>query len=281
MKTSKKKILITWDFDGPIGLINASYPYNFHYSNLEREINNARAILDILDAYNIKTCFAITGFSAEEGKFPYTFPDFINEIYERGHEIASHSWRHEWSSIFQLNQVDKSLKRSKLSLENAIDHKQKVVGFVPPHNRPMTWLRRGAFSWGDRGVYPFFKAADNESIVGLLKNNQYKWLRVSYKNIFQKIGLKPRNMTGRVHFYKGVMLLENHHTGFGKEVTRHILESNHETYTLSAHPLMFDYPDKSENRENFIYLLDSLKNSKQEFEFLRPIDLLKTQLGEA
>ncbi len=169
MKTFKKKIIITWDFDGPIGLINASYPYNFHFSNLEREINNAKAILDILDKYQVKTCFAITGFSAEEGKYPYTFPELVHEIYKRGHEIASHSWRHEWSSIFQYNQIDKSLKRSKLALENALQQQQKVVGFVPPHNRPMTWLKRGAFSWGDRGIYPFFKAADNESIIKLLK----------------------------------------------------------------------------------------------------------------
>jgi peptidoglycan/xylan/chitin deacetylase (PgdA/CDA1 family) len=269
-----KKIIITWDFDGPIGLINASYPYNFHYSNLEREIQNAKDILDILDLYDVKTCFAITGFSAEEGKFPYTFPEFIEEIYNRGHEIASHSWRHEWSSIFQLKQVDKSLKRSKSSLENAIDHKQKIVGFVPPHNRPMTWWRRGAFSWGDRGVFPFFKAADNETIINLLKKNDYKWIRISYKNIFHKIRLKQRNLTGRVHFYKGIMLLENHHTGFGKEVTKYILDSHHETYILSAHPLMFDFEDKKENKANFIYLLESIKNSEQDIEFVRPIDLL-------
>ncbi|MGB5982885.1 MAG: polysaccharide deacetylase family protein [Nonlabens sp.] len=276
---SSKKVVITWDFDGPIGIINASYPYNFHYSNLEREINNAKAILDILDEYDVKSCFAITGFSAEEGKYPYTFPEFINEIFERGHEVASHSWRHEWSSIFQLNQIDKSLKRSKESLKMAINHKQEIYGFVPPHNRPMTWLRRGAFSWGDRGVYPFFKAADNESIINLLKKNNYKWLRVSYKNIFQKIRLQSRNITGRIHHYKGIMLLENHHTGFGKKVTKHILETNYETYILSAHPLMFDFKDKTENKENFIYLLDTLKNSTQDIEFVRPIDLLNMYKG--
>lgn len=277
MKTSSKKIIITWDFDGPIGLINASYPYNFHFSNLEREIENAKAILNILDDYQIKTCFAITGFSAEEGKYPYTFPSLIDEIYNRGHEIASHSWRHEWSSIFQINQIDKSLKRSQLVLEKAISNKQDVVGFVPPHNRPMTWLKRGAFSWGDRGVFPFFKAADNESIVKLLKNNNYKWLRVSYTNLLNKAKLIPKNPTGRVINYKGILLLENHHTGFGKAITEHILNTNYSTYTLSAHPLMFDFDHKNENKANFLYLLNTLKKSGQKIEFVRPIDLLKHQ----
>jgi len=275
MKTSSKKIIITWDFDGPIGLINASYPYNYSFQNLQREIENARSILDILDDYDVKCCFAITGFSAEEGIYPYSFPELIREIHERGHEIASHSWRHEWSSIFQLKQVDKSLKRSRYILEKAIENSQEVIGFVPPHNRPMTWMRRGAFSWGDRGVYPFFKAADNESVVDLLRDNGYKWYRVSYKNLLQKFGLGSRNLTGQVKYYKGIMLLENHYAGFDEKVTKHILETDHDTYTLSAHPLMFDYDNKIENRGNLLKLLETLKNSNQEIEFVRPIDLIK------
>ncbi len=274
MKIFKKQIILTWDFDGPIGLINASYPYNYSFQNLNREIENAKEILDILDQYNVKCCFAITGFSAEEGVYPYSFPELINQIYVRGHEIASHSWRHEWASIFQINQVNKSLKRSKYILEEAVENKQDVVGFVPPHNRPMTWMRRGAISWGDRGVYPFFKAADNESIVKLLKENGYMWYRVSYKNLFQKFGLGTRNPTGQVKFYKGIMLLENHYTGFDQKVVDHILNTNYSNYTLSAHPLMFDYENKIENRQNLLNLLESLKNSNQEFEFVRPMDLI-------
>ncbi len=86
--------------------------------------------------------------------------------------------------------------------------------------------------------------------------------------------MQAKNKTGRIHQYKGILLLENHHTGFGKQVTKHILETNHETYTLSAHPLMFDFENKLENKENFIYFLDALTNSNQEIEFVRPVDLM-------
>lgn len=274
MKMSKK-IIIIWDFDGPIGLINATYPYNFHYANILKEIDNVMEILEVLDEYQIKTCFAITGFSAEEGKYPYTFPELIKEIHNRGHEIASHSWRHEWSSIFQYNQIDKSLKRSKKSLGEAIDDSKQITGFVPPHNRPMTWLRRGAFSLGDRGVYPFFKAADNESMVKLLKKNNYKWFRVNYKNIFSKLGIVNYNMTGRIHHYKGIYLLENHKASFDRDVIDHILKTNYDTYTLSAHPLMYHFKNKSENKSNFINLLNTLKDSTQNFDFIRPKDLIE------
>src|SRR5690606_12188309 len=161
-----KKIILIWDFDGAIGQINSSFPYNFNFSNLETEINNVRCSLDILDKYKIKCCFAITGFSAEEGIYPYSFPELIKEISDRGHEIASHSWKHEWSSIFQKKQIEKSLIRSKHILE--LTTRSSVIGFVPPHNRPMTWLRKGAFSLGDRGIYPLFKMADNKNIIALL-----------------------------------------------------------------------------------------------------------------
>ena len=272
-----KKIILIWDFDGAIGLINASYPYNFNFANLKREQDQVRDVLDILDKYNVKCCFAITGFSAEEGVQPYTFPKLIKEIYDRGHEVASHSWRHEWSSIFQLNQVDKSLKRSKLSLEKAIGQEQEVIGFVPPHNRPMSWLKRGAFSLGDRGIYPFFKAADNESIITLLKMNHYKWNRVSYKTLFQKLFNVKRNPSGRVINYKGITVLENHYTGFDDFIVQHILSTDYPTYTISAHPLMLDFPNKKESMSNFKQFMQQLSNSDQDIEFVRPKDFVSQE----
>jgi len=39
-----KKIILIWDFDGAIGLINASYPYNFNFSNLKREQDQIRIV---------------------------------------------------------------------------------------------------------------------------------------------------------------------------------------------------------------------------------------------
>lgn len=274
MKIFRKKVVLIWDFDGPVGLINSSLPYNFNYKNFGIEIENITNILDILDEFDVKCCFAVTGFSAEEGLFPYTFPELIKEIHARGHEIASHSWRHEWIPLFEKKQVAKSLERSKKALENAIEKKQKVVGFVPPHNRPMTWLCRGAISIGDKRMFPFSKTGDNEYVIELLKKQGYKWFRVSYQNTLQKLGFVKSNMTGRIFNYKGMLLLENHHTGFGEKVTKHILETNFPTYTLSAHPLMFSFENKKENKKNLLYTLEHLHNSTQDIEFVRPIDLL-------
>lgn len=269
-----KKIILIWDFDGPIGQINSSYPYNFHFENLEVEIDNVKWLLGELKNRGIQCCFAITGFSAEAGVYPYNFPEFINEISKQGHEIASHSWRHEWAPIFKKDQVNKSLKRSKMALEKAIENRQNVSGFVPPHNRPMTWWQRGAFSMGDRGIFPFFAMGNTENMLRLLKKNDYQWIRVSYKNLFAKLGLIKRNKTGRVFKYKGVLVFENHYTGFDNAVVQHILSTNYETYTISAHPFMLGLLNKNESRENFICFLSELTNSGQKIEFVLPSSLL-------
>lgn len=269
-----KKIILIWDLDGAIGQINSSYPYNFNYKNLETELDNVRYALDKLDEYRVKTCFAVTGFSAEEGLYPYVFPELINEICKRGHEIASHSWRHEWAPLFAQKQIQLSLKRSKSALEKCISNRQDVIGFVPPHNRPMSWLKKGAFSLGDRGIYPFFTMGDTGQLIKQLKVNNYRWIRISHKNILRKLGLTPDNITGRVYEYNDVLILENHYTGFDEKVVSHILATQHPTYTISAHPLMLSFPNKTENRQNFEGFLQRFKEVESSVEFTTPGQIL-------
>jgi peptidoglycan/xylan/chitin deacetylase (PgdA/CDA1 family) len=129
----KKKVILIWDLDGAIGQINSTFPYNYNVKQLVRELDNVRYALDILDTFKVKSTFAITGFSAEEGVSPYTFPDLIEEIKKRGHEVASHSWRHEWIPVFTSQQIFKSAERSKRVLESIVGI-GSVNGFVPPHN---------------------------------------------------------------------------------------------------------------------------------------------------
>lgn len=272
----KKKIVLIWDLDGAIGQINSSYPYNFSFRSLEQELENVVYALDKLDEYKIKACFAVTGFSAEEGKYPYVFPDLIKDISYRGHEIASHSWRHEWTPLFAKKQIQLSLKRSKLALEKCLPDSCEVMGFVPPHNRPMTWLRKGAFSLGDRGLFPFFSMGDNTPLLKELTGQNYKWIRISCRGLFEKFGLKPINITGSIYKYGKIMILQNHYTGFDERVVNHIFETNYPTYTISAHPLMLSFPKKVESKENFERFLDHLMNAGKDIEFTLPGELAKS-----
>ena len=269
-----KKIILIWDFDGPVGQINATYPYNFHYESLISEINHVKCLLEIFDTYAVKSCFAITGFSGEKGMYPFNFPELINEIASRGHEVASHSWKHEWIPKFSKKQIEKSIVRSKKTLEEAIEKSETVCGFVPPHNRPMTWWQRGAFSWGDQFMFPISKMGNVEELITLLYINKYKWIRISYKNLWQKLLRKKRNPTGRVFKHNGMMVLENHYNGFDTKVIEHILATNFPTYTISAHPFMLGLPNKNESKANFITFLEKMVHSNQKIEFVTPSSLL-------
>ena len=53
---------------------------------------NARIIprmLDLLDRHGVKTTFFVVGMNARN------HPDVVEEIHSRGHEVATHGWRHE------------------------------------------------------------------------------------------------------------------------------------------------------------------------------------------
>jgi len=76
---SRITVCIVWDFDAPIGRVNSSYPYNFHFKNLEGELENVNRILGLCNKHCFKNTFAITGFSAEEGVYPYSIRDLIRE----------------------------------------------------------------------------------------------------------------------------------------------------------------------------------------------------------
>lgn len=50
--------------------------------------DNVPYILDVLDKYNVKITFFVTG------KFASRYPEYVKMIAERGHEIGNHSWSH-------------------------------------------------------------------------------------------------------------------------------------------------------------------------------------------
>lgn len=284
MKTSRlraqRKVFLIWDLDGAIGQINSTYPYNFHFERLEEELENVRYALRKMDEFGIKSCFAVTGFSAEDGKYPYVFPELIFEISRRGHEVASHSWRHEWIPVFRPRQIELSLTRSKSALEKAAANGSKVIGFVPPHNRPMTWLRKGALSFGDRGLFPFFRMGDTGQLIKQLRLAGYRWIRVSSQNLLQKVGIRHKNITGRIYELNGFTVFENHYVGFDEKVVSHMLKSKRPTYTVSAHPAMLSLKNKAESKHEFEIFLEQIAVAKDQFSFDLPSNIVNKVEGK-
>lgn len=271
----KKKIILIWDLDGFIGAINSTVPYKYNSMSHELELDWVNRSLELMAVNGIKCVFAITGFSAETGVYPYVFPDLIRAIHIQGHEIASHSWRHEWVPLFSRNQINKSLARSKQKLEEAVQSDYILTGFVPPHNKPATWIKKGAYSLEDKGLYPLFEMGDVSSLLSVLKENEYKWVRIAHNPFANRFKKKEFTRSQKVYKYEGILILENHYTGFDQRIIDYIEEKEQKYFTISAHPVMLNFKDgRPESWENFEKFIKYFAN-REDIKFVRPMDILK------
>jgi peptidoglycan/xylan/chitin deacetylase (PgdA/CDA1 family) len=217
-------------------------------------------LLEIAESRSLKFVFAATGFSAEEGISPVNFPDLIREMATKGHEIASHSWKHEWFPHLREDQIRKSLKRSKLILDKASGFEDAVKGFVPPFSRPMTWLKKGAFSWGDRSAFPLYRGCDIQSLTRIASSSNYRWMRISYNPFWYQIRRKKRDrLSMKPEFVNGVLLLPQDYMGFDKnalETVKRGIDLNRDI-VISGHPMALSL-SKNEAWKYFIPFMDKL-----------------------
>lgn len=261
------RLFIVWDYDGAVGHINATYPYNFNEEAFPQEIENVEKILEKSKSLAIPMVFAVTGFSAEPGTYPYHIPEQIKKIYDQGHEIASHSWRHEWLPYLQAEQLEKTLKRSKMILEKCIGKEGAVQGFVPPFNRPMTWLRKGAYSRGDRAFGKFFPGSDLNGLIDVCSKLGYRWVRTCYRPLVEKLLRKNgnRDLTRVWSREKGVLCVPNNYTGFD-EAAHSLLDlaiNKQCDLLVSGHPGALSRKH-SESEENFNSFLEHIAKKREE-----------------
>lgn len=113
---------------------------------------STRPILDLLDKYNIKATFAVLGTVAEQ------HPELIKEIYDKGHEIASHAWSHKTLHSLGKNAFEEEIKKSVEMLESITG--EQPIGFRAPSfsiDNSTKWafeiLERHGFMY-DASVFP-------------------------------------------------------------------------------------------------------------------------------
>lgn len=212
-------LFLIWDYDTAIGQVNATYPYNFRQEPILQEIENVDHILKLGLDHGISMTFACVGFAAEPGTYPFHVPEQIKRIHESGHEIASHSWRHEWFPFLEKEQIRRSLARSKQTLENCIEVPGGVKGFVPPFNRPMSWYRQGAISLGDRALGPWYPGANIGSLLKSLHEAGYTWCRLSYRSLWRRLADRFQEKKIRLNNWwkaDGITIVPNNYCGFNE-----------------------------------------------------------------
>lgn len=235
-------LMIIWDYDSAVGQINASYPYRFREETILQEIENVDHLLTLGQEFDLQMTFACVGFAAEPGHFPYHIGDQIAKIYAAGHEIASHSWRHEWFPFLEPEQIRRSLQRSREILAECLDTPDAVQGFVPPFSRPMSWYRKGALSLGDRVWGPRYPGADWGSLLNFVGEAGYRWCRMTHKPIWKK--LRRKGPAAQLNFMpwlqeKNIICVPEHYCGFDDPavaLTKRAIDE-HEAVVIVGHPL--------------------------------------------
>jgi len=258
------KLFIVWDYDGAIGRINSSYPYKFDEEKLYREIENVEKILALGDDYQLKMTFACLGFGAEPGQYPYHIPDQIRRIHAAGHEIASHSWKHEWFPYLEKAQIQLSLERSKFALETCIGEKGAVSGFILPFNRPMSWYAKGSFSLGDRVFGPWYPGADLGAMLKHIHEAGYRWSRIAHRPIWNRLFSRTnqaQNLDQAWSSAHGVICVPSHVFGFDAPAQALLTKVSTQggSLVVSGHPAALDF-GREESLENLVQFIKSAAN---------------------
>lgn len=92
--------------------------------NTDQDVESIQPILTLFDKYNVKATFAILGSVAER------HPELIKEIYNRGHEIASHAYSHKMLHELGKEGFEEEIKKS-VELLSSITG-EKPIGFRAP-----------------------------------------------------------------------------------------------------------------------------------------------------
>jgi len=169
------------------------------------EFENTERLLELHAQYNVPACFAVVGASALPGERPYHDPAQIRRIHEAGHEVASHSFRHEWLPRLNRELLLETLRRSKDSLEQCIG--APVVSFVPPYNQPFDYPAGWSFSLSERRE----AGRERTDLWGLcvgLRETGYRFCRVEYQAMHlrfaEKLIGRRVNGPGRVELIAGI-----------------------------------------------------------------------------
>ncbi len=210
-------LMIFWDYDTQWGADRSRLAGPRDWGHLEFE--NTAQLLELHARCGVPACFAVVGAAARPGARPYHDPAQIRQIHALGHEVASHSYSHEWLPALSYTELLQTLKDSKDALEQCIG--APVRAFVPPYNQPFDFARRGSISLSERRAAGRVRA-DIPALCRALAETGYTFCRISYRTPIERL----RALLGQVsprpscpEQVEGVTCLRlNHPAGFRGKV---------------------------------------------------------------
>jgi peptidoglycan/xylan/chitin deacetylase (PgdA/CDA1 family) len=180
---SKGKLIITWDYELEKGA-EARFVERKDWGI--DDYHQTKKILTIFEKYSIKSTFYCLGYAGLGNNLPYSSSNQIMEISDKGHEIGSHTFNHEFIPELSYNGLVKTLSDSKKILEEIIG--KSVNSFAPPYHYPNQFLKAGALGSAiiPKNWYSFyhnFQKIEISHLLHALKQTKYQNCRLSYMTI--------------------------------------------------------------------------------------------------
>jgi hypothetical protein len=184
LHTTPGTLLFFWDYDTQWGADRSRLNGGAkNWGHLE--FTHTEELLDLHAEHEVPACFAVVGSAALPGGRPYHDPAQVRRIHAAGHEVGSHSHRHEWLPQLGRDALSETLRSSKDALEQCVG--APVVTFVPPYNQPFDYARGLSFSVAERR----HAGADRTGLSRLcrvLRDTGYRFCRVAFRPLHLRIG---------------------------------------------------------------------------------------------
>jgi polysaccharide deacetylase family protein (PEP-CTERM system associated) len=148
-----------------------------------RVLASTYKLLAILDDHQVKGTFFVQGMVTEK------FPNLIKEIANCGHELASHSYSHEYIFDMSAKQFDKELETSVLPIEDLTG--QKVIGF----RAPKFSIREDMLDWYCETLQKYGIKYDSSVFPMQVKVQGYGFSDTNIVDVFKNKGIDEYPMT--------------------------------------------------------------------------------------
>ncbi|MCI0627095.1 MAG: polysaccharide deacetylase family protein [Acidobacteria bacterium] len=244
------------------------------------DFENTERLLQLCSEFQILACFAVVGSAALPGARPYCDADQIRRIHAAGHEIASHSHRHEWLPGLGRKALKETLQDSKDALEQCIG--VPVVSFVPPYNQPFDYPQGWSYSLGERRAVPFDRT-DLFRLCEALQATGYRFCRVMYAPLTERVAdlilPRPLDRLSRLEVISGISCFRlTTKSGFdapARSLLRRCIESKGQAaFYGHPHSLTLNGPQNEKWFHPFLVELHRFR-TRGMIEVLLPRDLLR------
>jgi peptidoglycan/xylan/chitin deacetylase (PgdA/CDA1 family) len=276
---ARAAVLLFWDYDTQWGG-DRSRSGGGPKSWGALEFENTDRLLDIHREYGLPACFAVVGEAGRPGRRPYHDPVQLRRIHEAGHEIGSHSLRHDWLPGLSPAELARTVAESKEILEQCVG--DQVVTFVPPYNQPFDYPAGLSISLSERREARG-RRSGLVAVCRALVAAGYRFCRVAYRPIPQRLAERVAgrrlDRPSRLESIAGISCVRLNTAGGFAQGTQALVERCAERGGIAV---VYGHPHSlgAENAQNERFLrpfLERVAAMRREgrLEVLRPKDLLR------